>query len=205
MYSEHMAYTVSKAVLEIKSDFSQGLSAGRIKIESVHVRCHLQHVYINVSLENICIVIDHLLCERSDCDGSGNIRGAVDELSSGVKKQEAFRLYVCICLRCRSIVDDGSVRAVSGDSLEGQVEAVFLLAADLLELICNVDLCQLLLFYIVLDPLDQLCYCNSVLDVRMLRACSLCVILYDLHERYRCESVVLFHLCRHAVVEFIVA
>ena len=205
MYSEHMTYAVRKTMLEIESDFSQRLSACSVKIESVHAFCHLQKMYINVSLEYVCIVIDHLLCKRSDLDGSCNICSAVDELSSGVEQQEALRLYIRVCLRCRSIMDDGSVRAVSGDSLEGQVEAVFLLTADLLQLICNVDLCQLLLFHIVLDPLDQLCYRNSVLDVRMLCACGLCVVLNDLHERYRCEGIMFLHFCRHTVVELIVA
>ena len=160
-----MTYAMGKPVLEVKADLSERLSCNSVKIHTGHIRSDLAQRNIDVRLEYICVVVDHLLCQRTDSDRSCDICGSVCELCTGVKKQESFRFHFDICLRCRLIVDYCSVRTVSGDRCKRQVEAAFLLESERFELVSNADLCQGLLVYCILEPLYKLCYSNAVLDV----------------------------------------
>ena len=107
-------------------------------------------------LQDVCVVVYHLLCQRTNSNSSGDVCGAVNKLSTGVKEEESFWLNIGIGLRCRSIMDNSSVRTVSRDCLEGEVEASFLLESQFLQLVSYTDLCQIAICRVILEPLYQM-------------------------------------------------
>ena len=137
--AEQVTHTVGQTVLKVQTYRSHRCTGDGIQVDSVHSRSQHGIVHCQMSLENIGIVINHFLSQRSNGDGTGNIRGTVCVMTTGVQKQEAFRQDFGIGFRCRCVVDDGTVWSVSGNGLKGQIEEAILFGTELPQLFCRTE------------------------------------------------------------------
>ena len=90
----------------------------------------LAELYLDVPLEHKCIYFPFFLGEGAEGNGTGDVRRAVEILCTTVKQQQASGLEWDIGLGCRFVMHDGSMGAVAGDGVEGDVTIERLLSTE---------------------------------------------------------------------------
>ena len=104
---------------------------------------------------NDCEVFLHLLSDRSEDVGSGDISGTFPESGARVCEQHAFRLQFCIGLRGRCIVDDRRMLRIGGNRLEARLDEIPHFCPELIQLVGSADLGDADLSYIFFQPFHE--------------------------------------------------
>src|SRR5262245_55429256 len=93
-----------------------------------------------MALEHAGEAIAHLVRWRTDGDGAGDVRGAIEILRAGIDQVELARLDPAIGGLGDAVVDDGAVGAGAGDAVEAEILEQLVLAAEGGEAIRGLDL-----------------------------------------------------------------
>lgn len=69
-----------------------------------------------------------LLCQRTEGDGTGDVRRTILILRPAVQQEESFGLQHRVSLGCRLVMHDGTMRLIAGDGVEGETAVEGLLS-----------------------------------------------------------------------------
>ena len=139
MYIQISSYAMTRAMQIIQTLAPQRLTGEDVNLGSAGSCGKLTEFYLDVSFQHKGIDPFLLLSERTEGDGAGDIRCAIEILCPTVEQQKTFRLQRNIDLWRCLIVNDGAVGLIASNRIEGKAAIEGLLGAKRFELIGGRD------------------------------------------------------------------
>ena len=118
---EISANAVTRAVQIVQTFAPHILTSQNIDLRAARTTGELTKLYLYMAFEHEGIDLFFLISQRSESDGTGNIRRAVEILRTTIEQQHALGLQGDIRLWRGLIVHDGCVRAISGNRVERDI------------------------------------------------------------------------------------
>ena len=128
--SEPMADAVARAVTVVHALAPHGSPCERVELEARGVLGEYRPGELQMALQYERVGLPLLIGQRSEGDGSRDVGGAAVVVCAAVEEQESAAFEADIRLGRRLIVNDGTVRAIGSNRLEGESAAARLFHAQ---------------------------------------------------------------------------
>ena len=142
MHIQIGAHTMTCAMQVVQSLPPHILAGQNVDLGAAGAAGELAEFYLNMSLQYQGVDFLFFLCQWSECDGTGDVRCAVEILGTAVEQQHTFRLQGDIRLWRRFVVYDGGVFTIAGNRVEGDVTIQRLFCTKARQLLIDTNLCQ---------------------------------------------------------------
>ena len=174
---EERAYAVTRAVHVVQSFAPHGLLGQHVELGTTDARRELSHLYLDMPFQHQRVDMAHLVGERTEGDGTGDVGGTVKILSTTVEQQQSFGLQGDVSLGSRFIVDDGTMSTIGCNGVERDVLEQRLLGTQTLQCPGDGELCLVGLIGLIrligligliglIEPLQEFHHCDAVFQHR---------------------------------------
>ena len=111
------------------------------------------------------IILLHPVCDLTEYESSRDIGRTLIVVTTAVDHEHAFCLDVCTVFRSGTVMDDGTVGAVSADGVKAGLNKGSMFPAQLLQLLIHTDFRHRHLAHGCLQPVHKLCHCDGIHQV----------------------------------------
>ena len=130
MYVQVGAHTMARAVHVAQSLAPHGPLGEHVELRAADARGELGQLYLDVAFQHQRVDAAHLVGQRSQGDGAGDVGCAVHILCAAVEQQQSLRAQGHVGLLSGLIVHNGPVLSIGRNGIERDVAIERLLSAQ---------------------------------------------------------------------------
>ena len=183
--TEIRADAVTGAVAVVDAVLPHGIAGQGVNLCAADAVGETGECQADVSLEDERVVEPFFVGQRAEGDGSRNVGRAVLILSAAVEQQQSFGFEHGIRLGRCFVVNDGSMRSVGDNRVEGESSVQVLLRPQSRQLPVDADFCLSSGFHSRLQPMQELHHRHAVAHHRPAETGYLGSILDRLQRPYQ--------------------